>query len=809
MEELIGSTIAHYKLQEIIGRGQRATVFKAQADNTDRPVAVKLIPLAKIDTNAAFEQRFKQHLARLEKLIHPNILAVNGYGIEAGYVFIETQLIERGQSLRQRLQRRSLGQWRTIELLKQMAGGLGYAHERGVLHLDLSPDNILLNAQSYAWATNFGLAELFGKADSPSAYHTPEQITGGVVDQRADIYALGVMMYEIFTGAQPYQSPPTDSMPPASPRTLNENLSESLAHVTLRALAPKAQDRYPSAVAFIDALKTAADDDSFREPYVTMLGRVPPPGHAPSEPIQETPPPAPVSAKASRPRPEIGPPVLIPLPKSTSTPLKEETSPTVPENDAATGEAQSPEETPSVAPDTDTANALHEKPGTDETDAEDIAALGDGPLAGSEEDTSLPKQEFPGDEGEDALPLGVEEGEEKQEEAVIPLAAVSEPPEEESAAAEATLQLNDHPISLEPDPLSPTVVPLAGQSPERESENSVEMTPEEPVPHSLEIVTTPPPAVALPTITHPAPGKNKKKDAWRMPVWATVLGIGAVLVIIVWIIFAFSLNASFSSIQATGTAVSQAALTVEESPTATATATELILSPTATQTRVPTSTPFPPTETSQPPTETPLPPTGTPVPPTNTPFPPTETPTPEASPTPEPPAGEWTLLNPSPGDPASDGAIIFEWSWSEELLPGQGFEIRVWRAGEPLLGAHDAVADNQNDLIKQTGGTSYSMELDIKNALGVQDVTGSYLWAVALVQISPEYLDLQQQSEPGTLEFLGSIGIEDLVDNPEESVDNPDSSPQDGAENGGEPSEKDVDNLPPVDGGEGDGGTSP
>jgi hypothetical protein len=367
----------------------------------------------------------------------------------------------------------------------------------------------------------------------------------------------------------------------------------------------------------------------------------------------------------------------------------------------------------------------------------------------------------------------------------------------------------------------PTAPPLASTPPvpvpepplpaEESSPQETGPLPEEVIPEGPEIITTPPPLVALPTITQPVPGKGKKKEAWQMPVWAMVLGIGLVLVVIVWVIFAFSLSDSFSRIQATETAAAQSAPAVaEETPTATTTQEPPV--PTATETDEPTATTQPPTETPVPPlpTDTPVPPTNTPVPPTDTPQPPTETPTPETepSPTPEIQSGEWGLINPAPGDPATEGLINFEWEWSEPLQSDQGFEIRVWREGEAPLGAHDAVADNQSALLKKNGETSYSLELEIKNALGVQNVTGKYLWTVALIQISPEYADLGQQAEPGTLEFLGEIGIEDLVDNPAETVDNPDSSPQDEAENGGEPSAEDVDNSPSAENGEDDSNSS-
>jgi hypothetical protein len=109
-------------------------------------------------------------------------------------------------------------------------------------------------------------------------------------------------------------------------------------------------------------------------------------------------------------------------------------------------------------------------------------------------------------------------------------------------------------------------------------------------------------------------------------------------------------------------------------------------------------------------------------------------------------------------DEPSYGPTDFEWEWSGTLLPQLGFEVRVWREGEPPAGAHDAVLDNQQGRIEQIGPNRYRLNLDIRQAAGVRERTGEYLWTVALVQISPGYADLAQQAEPARLRFEAGGG---------------------------------------------------
>jgi hypothetical protein len=165
-----------------------------------------------------------------------------------------------------------------------------------------------------------------------------------------------------------------------------------------------------------------------------------------------------------------------------------------------------------------------------------------------------------------------------------------------------------------------------------------------------------------------------------------------------------------------------------------------------------TTLPVPPTQTSSPTSTSNSVPTVTPALSTSTPG---LTPTASATSTPTTslPAGTFVLLKPLDPTQSSFGPVDFEWQWTGPVPLGYGFEVRVWREGEPVVGAHDAVLDNQNGNVKSVGENKYALNTNIKDAAGVENRAGEYLWTVALVQISPAYADLGQQASPARLRF--------------------------------------------------------
>jgi serine/threonine-protein kinase len=238
----------------------------------------------------------------------------------------------------------------------------------------------------------------------------------------------------------------------------------------------------------------------------------------------------------------------------------------------------------------------------------------------------------------------------------------------------------------------------------------------------------------------------------RNPFWLT---IGAIFIAAVAL--SLSSGSAFRSVasQTTPTLVAQAP-PATHTPTATPSPTP---SPTATNTPVPTQTPAPPASTLRPRLPTPTA-TDTPTLPTLPVVSPTPTPTPTKTATVSPiPKGDLNLLSPLSLELPSYGPTTFEWQWTGAELPAElGFEVRVWRDGEPPVGAHDAVRDNQQNRIEQIGADTYSLSINIQRAFGVRERTGRYLWTVALVQVSPNYADLDWQAEPAYLRFEAGGG---------------------------------------------------
>ena len=128
------------------------------------------------------------------------------------------------------------------------------------------------------------------------------------------------------------------------------------------------------------------------------------------------------------------------------------------------------------------------------------------------------------------------------------------------------------------------------------------------------------------------------------------------------------------------------------------------------------------------------------------------------SPAPRLVEGTFLLLKPISLDEPTYGPTTFEWEWQGTVPPGYGFEVRVWREGEPPAGVHDAVLDNTQGRIEKIGENHYRLQVDISQAAGVRERSGEYLWTVALVQVSPTYADSGLQAEPGRLRFETSGG---------------------------------------------------
>ncbi len=274
-DDLIGTMLGNYRILEPIGQGGMARVYKAHQENLGRDVAIKVLP-PWYASDRNFVERFNLEARLVAGLSHPNIVTVHDASEENGHLYIVMQLVD-GGTLKQRLdglRGRAMNLAEVVYIFTQLADSLAYAHTQGVIHRDVKPVNVLLDRSGRPILSDFGIAKVMASTQSyltrPGAgvgtpeYMSPEQCQGGPVDGRADIYALGVILYETQTGRTPFVS---DNYPalahshiyeaPLRPRALNPSVPLALEQIILTALQKQPAQRYQTAHDMGEALKLA------------------------------------------------------------------------------------------------------------------------------------------------------------------------------------------------------------------------------------------------------------------------------------------------------------------------------------------------------------------------------------------------------------------------------------------------------------------------------------------------------------------------------------------------------------------------
>lgn len=279
-------TFGPYLIQERIGGGAAAVVYKAQHQKTGRTVALKMLhPNWLEDSEAA--QRFKKEAEIVKHLHHPCIVAVYDYGQLNGRSYLAMQYMARG-SLAQRFQHPTpIGSQEVVRLLRRVGSALDHAHRHHVVHRDLKLENILLDEAGEAFLSDFGIARILdarqqmtmtGSIVGTPMYMSPEQVRGKKsLGARADLYSLAVAVYLLTIGRFPFGG--TDiiailnqhvNMMPPLPSKLAPELPKAVDDVLLRGLAKRPEDRYPSADAFIEAYARAMSDSLARQVIVDL-----------------------------------------------------------------------------------------------------------------------------------------------------------------------------------------------------------------------------------------------------------------------------------------------------------------------------------------------------------------------------------------------------------------------------------------------------------------------------------------------------------------------------------------------------------
>lgn len=272
-DPLIGQQLANFRVERPLGRGGMAQVYYGWDVQLERPVAIKVID-ARHRQKQEYARRFVQEARVVARWHHPHIVQIHYAGEEDGLFYFVMEYID-GQNLAQRLSAvhasgAFLPPREVMRIMRAIAGALDYAHTQGVIHRDVKPSNVMLADDGRIILTDFGLAMhvehgTTGQVFGSPRYIAPEQAisSSGAIPQ-SDIYALGVILYEILTGELPFEADdPLNlamrhvSETPPSPRSARPELSEEVEAVVMRALAKEPEQRYPSGAALVEDLTEA------------------------------------------------------------------------------------------------------------------------------------------------------------------------------------------------------------------------------------------------------------------------------------------------------------------------------------------------------------------------------------------------------------------------------------------------------------------------------------------------------------------------------------------------------------------------
>ena len=285
MDKYIGRLLDNrYEILEVLGTGGMAVVYKARCHRLNRLVAIKILKDDFLE-DEEFRRRFHSESQAVAMLSHPNIVSVYDVSTSITADYIVMELID-GITLKQYMEKKGVLNWKeTLHFAIQIAKALEHAHSRGIVHRDIKPHNVMVLKNGSVKVTDFGIARMMSKGNTLTKealgsvhYISPEQAKGGRVDNRSDIYSLGVVMYEMMSGRPPYdgESPVAVAIQhinggAAMPSTLNPNIPGGLEQIIMKAMGHEPAQRYAT------ASKMLVDLDEFRkQPAILFDYNTPP-----------------------------------------------------------------------------------------------------------------------------------------------------------------------------------------------------------------------------------------------------------------------------------------------------------------------------------------------------------------------------------------------------------------------------------------------------------------------------------------------------------------------------------------------------